>query len=114
MKHPPSVIKMKVFQNILTNFQFSNYKLLPLSCWLRGKSSLPLLAMSNKELYTSGAGHRSGAGGLPAHIRSVHGGRDDSGNYQVYAVVVKGRVTGGILTMEEVVVLKINCVEVVP
>ena len=34
---------MKVFQNYLNHFKFSNYNLLSFSCWFRGKSELPLL-----------------------------------------------------------------------
>ena len=42
LKHPSLINTMKVF-HIFTPFQFSNYKRLYFSCWLRGKSSIPLL-----------------------------------------------------------------------
>ena len=48
MKHPSSVIAMKRLQNIHTSIQIYNYNLLSLSCWLRGKSSLPLLNQKEK------------------------------------------------------------------
>ena len=41
-KHPPLVIKMKVFQIFKNPFQFLNYKIWSLSCWLKGKPELPL------------------------------------------------------------------------
>ena len=43
MKHPSPVITMKMLQNFYTPIQISNYNLLSLSCWLRGKSAPPLL-----------------------------------------------------------------------
>ena len=43
MKHPSSVITMKVLEGFYTTIKFSNYNLLYLLCWLRGKSALPLI-----------------------------------------------------------------------
>ena len=43
MKHPSSVITMKMLQNFYSPIQISNYTILSFSCWLRGKSELPLL-----------------------------------------------------------------------
>ena len=43
LKRLSSIIIMEMFQNIFTSFKFPNYNLLYLSCWLRGKSSTPLL-----------------------------------------------------------------------
>ena len=36
--------------------------------------------MVNQGVYTVEAGHRSRAGGLPFHKKTVHGGREDSSN----------------------------------
>ena len=42
MKHPSSVITIKIFQNVYNPIQIANYNLLTLPCWLRVKSELPL------------------------------------------------------------------------
>ena len=43
MRHPSSLITIKVVQNFYTPIQFTNYNLLSVSCWLRGKSALPVI-----------------------------------------------------------------------
>ena len=43
MKHSSSVITMELLQNNYTNVKMFKYYLLSLACWLRGKSSIPLL-----------------------------------------------------------------------
>ena len=54
--------------------------------------------MANQGIYPEEAGQRSSAGGLPAHILTLSGGRENGRDYQVYAVVGSGRGTGGKLT----------------
>ena len=43
MEHPSSVITMNLLQIFNAPIQISNYNLLSLLCWLRGKLALPLL-----------------------------------------------------------------------